>query len=37
MTQTSASETLLLVDPLRLRKITTDPPILAHVNIQCPW
>jgi hypothetical protein len=26
----------LLADPFRLRKITTDHHILAHVNIQCP-
>jgi len=24
------------VDPLLLRKITKDPHILAHVNIECP-
>ena len=26
----------LLAKPLWLRKITTDPHILAHVNIECP-
>jgi hypothetical protein len=31
----SISQTFSLADPFRLRKITTDPYILAHV-IQCP-
>jgi len=26
----------LLADPFGLRKITTDPHILAHLNIECP-
>jgi hypothetical protein len=26
----------LLADPFWLRKITTDPHILAHVNAECP-
>ena len=33
---TSVPETVLLADPFWLRKITTDPHILAHVNIGCP-
>ena len=32
----SVSQTCLLVDPFWLRKITTDPQTLAHVNIDCP-
>ena len=31
----SVSKALLLVDPFWLRKITTDPDILAHVNVEC--
>ena len=27
---------LLVVNPFRLRKITTNPHILAHVNVACP-
>jgi len=27
---------ILLMDPFRLSKITTDPHILAHVNTECP-
>ena len=34
--QNSVSQNLLFADPFWLRKITTDPHILAHVNIQCP-
>ena len=30
------SQTFLLADYFCLRKITTDPHILAHVNIVCP-
>jgi hypothetical protein len=30
---TSVSQTFLLVDPFRLRKITTDPHDLDHINI----
>ena len=29
----SVSQTCMLADPFWLRKITTDPHILAHVNI----
>jgi hypothetical protein len=32
----SVSQTFLLADPFWLRKITMDPHILAHANIQCP-
>jgi len=32
----SVSQTLLLADPFCFRKITTDPHILAHVNVECP-
>jgi hypothetical protein len=32
---TSVSETFLLADPLWLRKISTDPPILLK-SIDCP-
>jgi hypothetical protein len=32
----SISQTFLLSDPLWLRKITTDPHILADVNTECP-
>ena len=28
-------QNFLLADPLWLRKITTDPHILAHVNMKC--
>jgi len=34
--QSSAFQTFLLEDPFCLRKITTDPHILAHFNIMCP-
>jgi len=34
--QSSASQTFLLEDPFCLRKITTDPHILAQFNIVCP-
>jgi hypothetical protein len=30
------SHTFLLMDRFRLRKITTDPHILFHVNTVCP-
>jgi len=33
--QTSVSQTCLLVDQFWLWKITTDPHILAHINIVC--
>jgi hypothetical protein len=29
-------QTFELADPFWLRKITMDPHILTHVNIQCP-
>jgi len=32
---TIVTKALLFVDPLWLRKIATDPHILAHVNIKC--
>ena len=32
----SVSQTFLLAEPFLLRKITTDPHILAYVNIHCP-
>jgi hypothetical protein len=32
----SASQTFLLADAFWLQKITTDPHILAHINIVCP-
>jgi hypothetical protein len=32
----SVFQTFLQADPFWLRKITTDPQILVHVNIQCP-
>jgi hypothetical protein len=32
----SVSRTVLVADPLWLRKITTETHILAHVNIDCP-
>ena len=32
----SVSQTFLLADPFLLWKITTDPHVLALVNIQCP-
>ena len=32
----SVSQTCLLVDLFWLRKITTDPQTLAHVNVECP-
>jgi hypothetical protein len=35
MVYSSVSQTYLLADPFRLRKITTDPHILAHVNKEC--
>jgi len=31
----SVSQTFLLADPFWLRKITTDPDILAYVNVEC--
>jgi hypothetical protein len=34
--QASASQIFLLMDSLWLRKITTDPHILPHVNVECP-
>jgi hypothetical protein len=34
---TSVSPNFLLADFLWLRKITTDPHILAHVNTVCPY
>jgi hypothetical protein len=36
MVYSNVSQTFLLADPFWLRKITTDPHILAHVNIVCP-
>jgi hypothetical protein len=36
MTYASVSTVVLLTDPFWLKKITTDPHILAHVNIVCP-
>jgi len=35
MVQSSVSQTVLLADPFCLRKITTDPHIIAHVNTEC--
>jgi hypothetical protein len=32
----SVSQNFLLADPFRFRKITTDPHIVADVNIECP-
>jgi len=32
--QPSVSQAILLADPFWLRNITTDPHILAHVNIR---
>jgi len=37
MIRTSFSQTILLVDPYLLRKITTDPHIIAHVNTVSEW
>ena len=36
MTTDHVSQTFLLADPFWIRKITTDPHILAHVNTDCP-
>jgi len=33
---TSVYETFLFAEPFRLREISTDPPIIAHVNSVCP-
>ena len=33
--QTILSQGFLLAEPFGLRKITTDPHILAHVNTEC--
>ena len=33
---TSISRTSLLAGPFSLRKITTDPDTLAHVNVESP-
>jgi hypothetical protein len=35
MIQYSLSQTFLLADPFWLRRIITDPHILAHVNTEC--
>ena len=32
----SVSQSFVLPDPIWLRKITTDPHILAYLNIECP-
>jgi hypothetical protein len=34
--QIGVFQTFLHADPFCLRKLTTDPHILAHVNIECP-
>ena len=31
------AQNFLLVGPFWLRKVLTDPHILLHVNIQCPY
>jgi len=32
----SVSRTFLLAGPFWLRKITTDPHVHVHINVQCP-